>query len=122
LVQQRYGLEGGSYERDRNAQRYLLGVAEKVAKLDLADAATIIRLTRNPGLTVQLSGISAPELALQLRGLTSQNVVALSLSDTFHSDGRGEAIPPQGVALLAALKQGNLANFVQAHPEMVLQR
>ncbi len=122
LLQQRYGLENGSYDRDRNAQRYLLGVAEKVTKLDLADAATIVRLVQTAGLTVRLDGISAPELALQLRGLTAQNIVALSLSDTFHGGGPGEVIPPQGKALLAALKEGNLAKFVQEHPEMVLQR
>lgn len=122
LVQQRYGLPDGSYDRDRNAQRYLLGVAEKVSKLNLTDAATILRLVRTGGLVVQLGGISAPELALQLRDLRADEVIALSLSKTFYGDGQGEMIPAQGRALLAALKEANLAKFVQEHPEMVLQR
>jgi LCP family protein required for cell wall assembly len=122
LVQQRYGFPNGSYDRDRNAQRYLLGVAEKVSKLNLSDAATILRLTRTSGLTIDLNGISAPELAFQLRDLQANEIVALSLSNTFHGDGGSETIPPQGLELLRALKEQSLAKFVLAHPEMVLQR
>lgn len=112
----------GSYERDRNVQRYLLGVAEKVANLNLSDAGTILRLTRTSGLTVQLDGITAPELALQLRHLQPSDIVALSLSNTFHGSGGAETIPPQGLALLRALKERNLDEFVPEHPEMVLVR
>lgn len=122
LVQQRHGLPNGSYDRDRNAQRYLLGVAEKVSKLNLRDAGTILRLTRTNGLTIDLRGISAPELALQLRDLKPDEIIPLSLSNTFHGGGATETIPPLGLELLRALKEQNLATFVQAHPEMVLQR
>jgi len=121
LIQQRYGLPNGGYDRDRNTQRYLLGVAQKAAQLDLGDAATILRLVRTPGLTIDLAGITAPELALQLRNLDADDVVALSLSNTFHGDGRGETIPAPGRALLKALKEGDLAKFAGDHPEMALQ-
>jgi LCP family protein required for cell wall assembly len=122
LVQQRMGLRNGGYDRDRNAQRYMIGVAEKVTNLKLSDAATVLRLTRTSGLTIQLDGITVPELALQLHEIQPEQIVALSLSNTFHGDGPGETIPPQGMALLGALKERNLEKFVQEHPEMVLQR
>lgn len=124
LLQQRYDLPNGSYDRDRNAQRFLLGVAEKATELRIPqNAGTILRLSKTAGLTIQLRGITAVELALQLRNLTANDVVGLSLSDTFtRGAGGSEVIPAQGTALLKALKDGTLPEFIAAHPESMLQR
>jgi LCP family protein required for cell wall assembly len=122
LLQQRYDLPMGAYDRDRNTQRFLLGVAEKAAQLRIPqDAGTILQLSRTDGLTLRLRGITAPDLALQLRDLKPADVVALSLSDTFSGGDGSQAIPAKGMALLKALKDGTLPDFVRAHPEMALK-
>jgi LCP family protein required for cell wall assembly len=122
LLQQRYDLPMASYDRDRNAQRFLLGIAEKAAQLRIPqDAGTILQLSRTDGLTLQLRGVTAPDLVLQLRDLKPADVVALSLSDTFTGVNGSEAIPAKGMALLKALKDGTLPDFVRAHPEMALK-
>jgi LCP family protein required for cell wall assembly len=130
LLQARYDLPMGGYDRDRNAQRFLLGVVEKAAQLRIPqDAGTILQLSQTDGLTLQLRGITAPDLALQLRDLKPADVVALSLSDAFTGGDGSEAIavkgseviPAKGMALLKALKDGTLPDFVRAHPEMALK-
>jgi LCP family protein required for cell wall assembly len=124
LMRTRFGLPNGSYDRDRNQQRVLVGVAEKVAQLNLlADAGKIAGLLKVQGFKVDLPGLGAAELALQLRDITAADVVPLSLANTYASDKEGgESITPDGRALLAALSSGQLAQFAAAHPDLVLAR
>lgn len=124
LIRQRYGLVNGAYDRDRNAQRFLAGVAKKVAGMNLlTDAPRIVALARTPGVSVDAGPTGLPELLLQLKGAKLANTVGLSLAGTYtpaHGYGYGEMIPEQGKQLLAALAAGSLPAFVAAHPGMAL--
>ena len=123
LVRQRYGLPYGGLDRDRNAQRFLLGVAQKASELKLPeDAATILKLSRTDGLTIDLPDISALDLAGQLSNVKAVDVVALSLTAAFHGDRQGETIPAEGLALLKAVKEGSIDAAIMAHPDLVLTR
>jgi LCP family protein required for cell wall assembly len=122
LVRQRAGLPNGSYDRDRTMQRYLVGVTQKVSELNLlTDAGKIAELMKVKGLTVDLGGISAAELATQLRGIKAADVVPLSLANTFVGGKDGEGITAEGQALLQAVGAGTLPEFAASHPQLVLR-
>ncbi|NUR72259.1 MAG: LCP family protein [Hamadaea sp.] len=124
LMRTRYGLPNGGYDRDRNQQRVLLGVAEKVTKLNvLTDAGRLANLLEVKGLQLDLRDVTAVTLAAQLSGLTAADVVPMSLANTYVGGANGgEGLAPDGKALLVALGAGTLAEFAAAHPDLVLQR
>jgi LCP family protein required for cell wall assembly len=129
LLRQREGqsLPNGSYDRDRNAQRFLIGATQAAVDLKLPqDAAKVVELTRISGLTIDLPGISAPDLAAQLAHIKGNDVIGLSLSTTFTpppaGQVTGESIPATGLALLKAVNDGTLDAFIVSHPELVLAR
>ena len=123
LVRQRDGLPNGGYDRDRTMQRYLVGIAQKVSELNLlTDAGKIAELMKVKGLTVDLGGISAVELAMQLRGIKPADIVPLSLTNTYVGGKDGEGITAEGRALLQAVGAGTLPEFAAGHPDLVLKR
>ncbi|MEV0267264.1 LCP family protein [Hamadaea sp. NPDC050747] len=128
LMRTRYGLPNGSYERDRNQQRVLVGVAAKLAQLNvLTDAGRLASLLKVQGLRLDLGETSPVALAAQLSGLTAADIVPMSLSNTYvRYDGpgtqSGEGLSAEGKALLAALGSGTLPAFATTHPQLVLTR
>ncbi|NUT33018.1 MAG: hypothetical protein HOV79_08085 [Hamadaea sp.] len=124
LIRQRYGLPHGSYSRDRNVQRYLVGAVQKISELNLfTDADKIAALVATKGVTPDLGTLSAPQLALQLRDFTAGDLVPLSQSTTFNAGpSGGEAFTSEGLTLLKALANGTIAQFAVDHPQLVLQR
>ncbi|MEV6965520.1 LCP family protein [Hamadaea sp. NPDC051192] len=131
LMRTRYGLPNGSYDRDRNQQRVLVGIAAKIATLNvLTDAARLANLLKVQGLRLDLGDVSPVALAAELSGLTAADVVPMSLANTFvayHGPGAdnglsGEGITSEGKELLAAVGTGTLPEFAAAHPSLVLQR
>ncbi|NUO61887.1 MAG: hypothetical protein HOV78_34925 [Hamadaea sp.] len=124
LMRTRYGLPNGSYERDRNQQRVLVGIAAKAATLNLlTDAGRLTSLLKVQGLRLDLGETSPVALAAQLSGLTAADIVPMSLSNTYVSgENGGEGITAEGRALLAALGSGTLPAFAATHPQLVLTR
>lgn len=127
LLRQRQGLAMGAYERDRNAQRVLIGLATRAAELELfRDAGQIMDLVRTPGLTVDTHDVSALGLAGRWAEVESGQITGIG-QPSYHSattDGTHyERLDPvDGPQLFAALRDDTMAAFAAAHPDWVLRQ
>lgn len=123
LARQRMGLPVGGYDRDRNVQRILIGIAARAGQLNvLTDADKLADLIGVDGVTVAMPGIDPVVLALALGGVAASNIVGLS-DHTFHPTGLGadESLDPVvAPQLFDALRGDTLAEFAAAHPDWVL--
>ncbi|MBB5870889.1 LCP family protein required for cell wall assembly [Allocatelliglobosispora scoriae] len=122
LARQRQGMSAGGYDRDRNGQRILAGVAAKIRELDLiTDPVKVSRLLSVKGVVVD-GPTSAVKLVDQLRPAVSAPITGLG-GPGFHSatvDGRAvETLPAEASTLFRAILADDVESFALAHPQWV---
>jgi hypothetical protein len=124
VLRQRYGLPAGPYDRDRNGQRYLRGLAERIgaqgvltdpAKLDdVVDAA-------GDGVTVSAGGLGVLDVIGLAGAISTDDVVGIASPD-YSSVHKGNAYqgerlyPTVGPSLFAALRDDAVGAWVTANP------
>jgi LCP family protein required for cell wall assembly len=121
VLQARYGLENGSYDRDRNAQRFLRALFAKVA----ADGTLRSPIRMNELLVAGRDGIEIDgELATLLRTIPRASTEVVGVSEPgFHSmgNGRERIYPSVGPGLYAAIRDDDLAAWTAANPTFLLK-
>ncbi|GAA3743355.1 hypothetical protein GCM10022225_28630 [Plantactinospora mayteni] len=125
LLRQRYRLDQGAHDRDRNGQRFAEALLHEVTDpangLNPVRVAEIVRvLGRN--LTLDLDGMTPPELFGTLRTVAAADAVGIGW--TYHPDrgpvGQVESLDPaQSRSLFDALQRDTLAEWVDKHPDRV---
>ncbi|MGI5146678.1 LCP family protein [Plantactinospora sp. CA-294935] len=125
LLRQRYRLDQGAHDRDRNGQRFAEALLHEVTDpadgLDPVRVAEIVRaLGRN--LTLDLDGMTPQELFGALRTVAAADAVGIGW--TYHPDrgpvGEVESLDPaQSRSLFDAFRRDALAEWVGKHPERV---
>jgi LCP family protein required for cell wall assembly len=120
LLRQRQDQPLGSYDRDRNAQRFLAALLAKAANLNLVtDLVKINNLARTDGLSIDLSGVTLPQLLLRLRDTRANDLVGIGVPgyQSEVKDGQsGEGLPKDAVELYAAIRADTVDAFVITHP------
>ncbi|MEO3774489.1 LCP family protein [Micromonospora sp. B9E7] len=124
LLRQRRYLPDGTFDRDRNAQRYVAGLIRRAAAQDvLSNPVRLAALlsAAGKGLTVDDDGLPLTSLVAVLPKLKSVDPVGLSLpvGPPAGNASRLQLDPKQGPAFLAALGEDRLARWVEQHPEQV---
>jgi LCP family protein required for cell wall assembly len=133
LVQERYHLPRGTFDREANIQRALIGLVRRATALNvLSDAGRIAALLRTDGLAVDLPGIDPLELAADLRNITADDLTGVVGSVDGYTEkpvdlGGGVVMdslvidPVIGPQLYAALRSDTLGDFAAAHPTWLLR-
>jgi LCP family protein required for cell wall assembly len=122
VLRARYGLAHGAYDRDRNAQRFLRALAEKLsAQGTLTDPVRLGKLLAAARTGIEIDGDGTGLLRVA-GSLASAEVVGLG-SPTFNTagDGRELPFPEVGPSLYAALRDDALADWATANPTYVLK-
>ncbi|MDG4807071.1 LCP family protein [Micromonospora sp. WMMD1120] len=124
LLRQRRYLAAGALERDVNAQRYVVGLIQRVTARDVVtDPARLAALlsAAGTGLRVDDGGLSLARLMALLPELQSVDPVGLSLPVGPPVDDRTRLPldPARAPAFLAALREDRMAQWVTRHPEQV---
>lgn len=125
LARQRYGVEGGDYGRQHHQQLIIKAMAERGFSRDVVtDPVQLDRVVRAAGdsLVFDGRGHRAVDFAFALRGLRAGSLRMLELPA--HSVGaagtyQGEELDASGYDLFTAVRQGRMAEFVDAHPDLV---
>ena len=122
LLQARYNLRHGSYDRDRTAQRFLRSLAGKLTgNGTLADPARLQALVRAAKDGIDIDG-DVGALFAGAASLGSAEVVGVS-EPTFNSTaaGRERIYPKVGPALYAAIRGDALEDWVVGNPRFVMK-
>ncbi|MDG4778457.1 LCP family protein [Micromonospora sp. WMMD961] len=124
LLRQRRYLPDGATDRDRNAQRYVAGLIRRAAAQDvLSNPVRLAALLSAAGksLTVDDDGLPLTRLVSVLPRLKSVDPVGLALpvGSPVDDASRLPLDPEQGRALLTALGEDRLAQWVDQHPDQV---
>ncbi|MDG4790768.1 LCP family protein [Micromonospora sp. WMMD1102] len=125
LLRQRYRLEQGAHDRDRNGQRFAEALLHQVTDpangLDPIRVAQIVHALGRQ-LTLDLAGMSAPDLFGTLRTVAAADAVGIGW--TYHPDrGPVRAVesldPAESRALFEAFRRDTLADWITEHPDRV---
>jgi LCP family protein required for cell wall assembly len=122
VLQARYGLPHGAYDRDRNAQRFLRALAAELsANGTLTDPVRLGKLLAATRGGIAIDG-DAPGLLRVAGALTSPEVVGVG-SPSFNTagDGKEQPYPEVGAGLYAALRDDKLAAWAAANPTYILK-
>ncbi|MFI7545646.1 LCP family protein [Actinoplanes sp. NPDC049599] len=117
VLQSRYGLKNGSYDRDRNTQRFLGALAAKLTEDGtLADPARMQALLKAGRDGIELDGGRGALLAV-ITSLESAEVVGVS-EPSFRAtpEGRERIYPGVGPGLYAAIRGDTLQTWTRANP------
>jgi len=117
VLQSRYGLRNGSYDRDRTTQRFLAALAAKLtADGTLTDPARMQALLRAGRDGIELDGGPGALLAA-VASLESAEVVGVS-EPSFRAtpEGRERIYPGVGPGLYAAIRGDTLQTWTRANP------
>jgi LCP family protein required for cell wall assembly len=123
LLQSRYGLKGGSYDRDRHTQLFLRALAGKLAADGtLTDPARMTKLLAVARDGVEVDG-DVGALITGAAALRSAEVVGVS-GTRFASNaaGRERIYPGVGPGLYAAIRGDTLQAWAAANPALILPR
>jgi LCP family protein required for cell wall assembly len=123
LLQSRYGLRNGSYDRDRNTQLFLRALAAKLsANGTLTDPARMTALLAAGRDGVEVEG-DARALLGGVATMGSAEVVGVSAT-SFDSTaaGRERIYPRVGPGLYAAIRGDTLQAWAVANPALILPR
>ncbi|MDR7280175.1 LCP family protein [Catenuloplanes atrovinosus] len=112
LLRQRYGLDQGEYDRDRNGQRYLRAVAAKAAGASLLD---LVRAAGD-GLSLDQGGLDLVT-AVAAMDLEGKPVVGITTARSGGASGAADDEVPG--TLFGALRTGAMSAWADAHPDYV---
>lgn len=125
VVRQRYGVEGGDYGRQQNQQRVLRAIMQQAVSRDMiTNPGALTRLLDAVGdaMVFDGRGNSVIDYAFALRELRPSSLVMIGLpgdSVGTTTSYQGEELRPEALELFAALRQGQLDQFILEHPDLV---
>ncbi|MGC4806540.1 LCP family protein [Micromonospora sp. DT233] len=125
---QRYGLDGGDYDRQQNQQQLIKAMAKKATENGtLTNPVKLNALVKAAGkaLVLDTGGTPIIDLIFTMRGVTGNDLTMLRTNGgKFHStaDGSKETLSPQTMAMFQAVKDDKLAEFVYANPSVLSTR
>jgi LCP family protein required for cell wall assembly len=116
-------LEHGDYDRQRHQQQLIKAIARKATAAGVTTRpAKLSALLKAAGkaFILDTGGVPIADFVFTLRGITSNDMVMLRTNGgTFASQGGYEILTPQSLAMLRALKEDRLGQFVLDHPEVL---
>jgi LCP family protein required for cell wall assembly len=123
LLQARYGLKNGSYDRDRHTQLFLRALAAQLsADGTLTDPARMAKLLAVGRDGVELDG-DAGALLGGVAAMGSAEVVGVSaMTFAANAAGRERIYPGAGPGLYAAIRGDTLQAWAAANPALILPR
>ncbi|MEU8230341.1 LCP family protein [Actinoplanes sp. NPDC048967] len=123
VLQARFGLPRGSYDRDRNAQLFLRALAGKLAADGtVTDPARVQALVSAARDGLEITG--DPAALLRAAGSLGSPGSPVGISErTFHSmaNGREQIYAKVGPSLYAALRDDTLPAWIAANPSYVVK-
>ena len=125
IARQRYGIEGSDYGRQRNQQLILKAMVDRAFSRDVVtNPVALDRVVRAAGdaLIFDGRGNDPIDFAFALRDLRPSTLTSLGLPADNIGTGnayQGEALRPEAHELFAALRQGQLDQFVLEHPDFI---
>ncbi|MFG1606879.1 LCP family protein [Actinoplanes sp. NPDC049265] len=117
------------YGRQRHQQQFLRAVLKQAVDDGLSSPQKLPGLLKAIGqtMTVDDGGIPLEDWVFAMRGIKPEDLVTLKTNDgKFHSDqipgvGSVEILTELSLQMLKAVRNDDLAAFIQSHPEVVAQ-
>ncbi|GAA3963329.1 LCP family protein [Actinoplanes auranticolor] len=123
VLQARYGLRNGSYDRDRNTQLFLRALAGKLAADGtVTDPARVHALFTAARDGLEITG--DPAALLRVAGSLNSPGSPIGISErTFHgmANGREQIYARVGPSLYTALRDDTLAAWIAANPAYIVK-
>jgi anionic cell wall polymer biosynthesis LytR-Cps2A-Psr (LCP) family protein len=125
VVRQRYGVEGGDYGRQENQQRVLEAMMGKAVSRDMiTNPLALNQLLQAVGDAMIFDGRGREviDFAFALRDLRPSSLVMIGLPGDSVGVGtgyQGEELRPEALELFAALRQGQVDQFILEHSDLV---
>ncbi len=125
IVRQRYTLKNGDYDRQKNQQQFIKGIAKQAMSKDvMSDPAKLVKLMDAAGdsLTFAGGGHNIADWALAMRNVNPDNMVTIDLPGRTLMNGNqyiGEALDPSTDEFFDALAKNKVQDFLLTHPQFV---
>ncbi|MDG4763138.1 LCP family protein [Solwaraspora sp. WMMD406] len=121
---QRYGLENGDYDRQKNQQKLLKGMAKKaMADGVMTNPLKLRELMEAAGkaFVLDTGGVPVADFVFTLRGVAANDLVMLRTNGgSFNGNGQGrEELDELSRDMFRAVKDDNLAEFILANPTVL---
>lgn len=129
-VRQRYGLPNTDYDRARHQQQFIKAILKRAKDQGLVTnpvKALSVKNAAGEALTVDTNGTDLSTWAFTLRGVANSELTMLKVnSGTFltrqiSADTQAEDLNDESKAMLAALRDDRLAEFIMQHPGVIAQ-
>ncbi|MFG1949565.1 LCP family protein [Micromonospora sp. NPDC048830] len=124
---QRYGLDGGDYDRQQNQQQLIKAMAKKATENGtLTNPVKLNALMKAAGkaLVLDVGGVPIADFIFTMRGVTGNDLTMLRTNGgRFNptADGK-EALSPLSLQMFQAVRNDKLAEFVYANPSVLSTR
>jgi anionic cell wall polymer biosynthesis LytR-Cps2A-Psr (LCP) family protein len=124
-VRQRETLQNSDYDRQRHQQQFIKAIIKQTASADtITNPVKLSKVVNALGsaMTIDSGGIDLTDWVYAMKGVSADNITTLKTNNgTFHAStqGNGEALDDTTLALLASVRDGTVAAFVAAHPDLV---
>ncbi|GAA2713731.1 LCP family protein [Micromonospora olivasterospora] len=124
---QRYGLDGGDYDRQQNQQQLIKAMAKKATEDGtLTNPVKLNELMKAAGkaLVLDVGGVSIADFIFTMRGVTGNDLTMLRTNGgKFNSTADGkEVLSPLTMQMFQAVRDDKLAEFVYANPSVLSTR
>jgi len=123
LLRQRYGMEWGGHDRDRNAQRFAKALLAKlVGQQTVTDPTKLMAIAKavGDGLTLDTGDVPLAGLLTAVASVATVDPVGIGWTfGTGSTDGWEELDPQVAGSLFEAMRQDRIAQWVTAHPRQV---
>ncbi|HKT04695.1 MAG TPA: LCP family protein [Rugosimonospora sp.] len=126
FVRQRELLPNGDYDRERHQQQFIKAIFKKILSADtLTNPIKLNKVLAVVGqsMTVSTGGISIADWAFAMRNIGANDMVTIKTNNgTFHKstvNSGAEALDDNTLALLGAVRDDAVDQFVLDHPTLV---
>ncbi|MFB6394001.1 LCP family protein [Polymorphospora lycopeni] len=121
---QRYGLDNGDYDRQKNQQQLVKAIAKKAVDSGaMTNPMKINELMKAAGeaFVLDTAGTPVADFVFTLRGVAANDMVMLRTNGgTFNGNNSGrEALQPISLEMFEAVKNDRLAEFVMNNPTVM---
>ena len=123
----RYGLRNTDYDRQRHQQQLIKAIGKKATSSGvLTDLGRLNQVIKAAGkaFVLDTQGVPVQDFLFTLKGLAANDLVMVKTNNgTFNTvkiDGQSyEALSPESMGMLGAVRDGRLADFLISHPTFV---
>jgi polyisoprenyl-teichoic acid--peptidoglycan teichoic acid transferase len=125
VVRQRYTLKKGDYDRQKNQQKFIRGIAKQAMSKDMmSDPTKLIKVMDAAGdsLTFAGGGHSIVDWAIAMRNVDPDSMVTIELPGGGVYEGTkylGEQLHPSSAGFFDAVSRNQVAEFLVANPTFV---